>query len=176
MHNSSAIELEPQFYNRWSNPQYSMCQIIPTTEAFELLFDLPGFHQSIPSILDNEVITFETFGGRSRLIVEKLKIYQTDYYGDFITASIFHNISRQDICSNACDTTASLYSPTYLYRVVAVNGRTVPRHGKVQIKKHNLMPILNNTREATITLGDMGINDLSQLMIKCTPIINLVLV
>ncbi|QHS73841.1 alpha-1,2-mannosidase MNL1 [Saccharomyces paradoxus] len=177
MHNYGPIELEPEFYSRWSNPQFSTCQITPTTEIFELLFDLPGLHQLNPLISDNKTITFETFGGRSRLKVEKIQIYQIDYYGDLITASTFQNISRRDTSSNVCDTMASLYSPTYLYRVVAVNGRTVPHHGRVQIKKHSPMLTSNGTREEDeIRIDAIGINDRSQLMLECTPIINLFIV
>lgn len=82
MQHYRAIELEPEFYSRWSNPRFSTCQIEPTTEIFELLFDLPGLHQQNPLIADNGTITFKTFGGRSRLKIEKLQIYQTDYYGE----------------------------------------------------------------------------------------------
>lgn len=177
MHNYNAIELEPGFYNRWSNPQFSTCLIPPTTEIFELLFDLPGYHQLNPLMLENKTITFETFGGRSRLKIEKLQIYQIDYYGDLITASTFQDVSRKDIFSNACDAVASLYSPTYLYRVVAINGRILPRHGSVQIKKHSPVLTSNGTREENeFKMDGIGINDHSQLMLECTPIINLFIV
>ncbi|CAI4064188.1 hypothetical protein SKDZ_08G2500 [Saccharomyces kudriavzevii ZP591] len=177
MQNYSAIELEPAFYSRWSNPQFSTCQIMATTEIFELIFDLPGLHQLNPLISDNETITFETFGGRSRLNIERIQIYQIDYYGELITASTFRNISRRDIYSQQCDATASLYSPTFLYRVVAINGHTLPRHGTVHIKEHNFVSASNNTRKKDVLIiGSVGINDRAQLMIECTPIINLILV
>ncbi|QID88185.1 alpha mannosidase-like protein [Saccharomyces pastorianus] len=177
MQHYRAIELEPAFYSRWSNPQFSTCQIEPTTEIFELLFDLPGVHEQNPSIADNGTITYGAFGSRSRLKIEKLQIYQSDYYGDLVTASTFQDISRRDTYSHMCDTTADLYSSVFLYRVVAVNGRIVPRHGTVQIEKHNFMHVSTDIEEqGTLIIGGIGVNDQAQLMLECTPILNLLLI
>ncbi|EJS43372.1 mnl1p [Saccharomyces arboricola H-6] len=178
MQNYSAIELEHSFYNRWSDPQFSTCQIMPTTEIFELLFDLPGLYRRVPITSNsNDTITFQTFGGRSRLNIEKMQIYKIGQYGDLITALNFQNISRRDLYSHYCDTIASLYSPTFLYRVVAINGDTVPFHGMVQVEKHNFVSFSNDTAEPDALITDsIGINDRAQLMIECTPIVNLILV
>ncbi|KAG0668630.1 alpha mannosidase-like protein [Maudiozyma exigua] len=163
------MTLETSFYSRYANPKYSQCRIKSTSMVMDLIFmSVNGTYHRPTVSSKNSTIHCETFQGKRRLRLEKISPDLIDTYGHLVSPQLFQEVQRRDIYNDNCDSLAELYTPSALYRVIKVDGIDVPEGHTVELPHDELF-----TNETLKEASSLGLNSLHQLMIDCTPVINI---
>lgn len=161
--------LETSFYSRYADPKYSQCRVKSTSMAMDLIFmSVNGTYRRPTISSKNSTIHCETFQGKRKLRLEKISPQLIDTYGHLVSTDLFQDVQRRDIYSDSCNSLAELYSPSALYRVIKVDGIEVPEGYTVELPHDELFT--DQTKEE---VGSLGLNHMNQLMIDCTPVINI---
>ena len=175
----AAIELDPAFYARWADPRQSRCRRAATSESLDLYFvsnsdagsdgtdtdtrvEPPVVHRA------NRTVGSTSFQGRHKLRVEKVMPGQVDTHGDNVTSAMFEGVDRLDTLSDKCNTTAAMYTPTALYIARRLDGVAVPHDYAVELPFVDLFP-----EGRDVATSSLGLNGQGQLMLDCTPIVNI---
>ena len=175
---SAAIELDPAFYARWADPRGSRCRRAATSESVDLYFvsngdadtDGAGEARLEPPVVhrNNRTVASTSFLGRHKLRVEKVSPGQVDTHGDTVQSAQFEGADRVDTLSSKCDATAALYTPTTLYVAGRLDGIAIPKGYAVELPFRDLFP-----EDRDVAGSSLGLNAQRQLLLDCTPIVNI---
>lgn len=162
---SVALELKQGFYERWSDPSKSLCRLPTTTDPFQVVIEAPKVGHV--TMLENGNLRCDSISGSFKFSFEIIVPGKVDVYGDYVTTRLFENINCEDILRPG--RARGLYSPTFLYRITAVNGIDIPKGGNVTLDKDY---VLKNPVETKSLTQFFGCNKLDQLMFENVPVVN----
>ncbi|QLG75097.1 hypothetical protein HG535_0H04240 [Zygotorulaspora mrakii] len=166
---NTAMEIEQNFYELWADPFQSICLLPTTTESVHLLIEHPK--DAKLTVLKNGDIFCTTLKGSLKLALEKVKTGQIDNYGNYITTELFENIDCDDIFNPYHPN--RLYSPIFLYRVVAVNGINLQQDANMILARDL---IVSDPGQIKTFTQIFGCNANNQLLLENIPIINFLLI
>ncbi|CAR29100.1 hypothetical protein ZYGR_0Z00210 [Zygosaccharomyces rouxii] len=170
MQNVVPMELQRGFYEKWAHDKFAHSRPMPSTEALEIVLDLPGECQLIR--LPDGSIHRETLGGRNKIRLEKIEPGKIDVYGRILDPQLFVSARCKDVFKSTCDKIDRLYTPSLLYRATVLNGINLPADANLTI---NRKTVFKTQREENTFRDLFGQNSYNQLMLECTPIINMLM-
>ncbi|KAL3231795.1 Uncharacterized protein RNJ44_00330 [Nakaseomyces bracarensis] len=147
MENAPSIETEPVFYDRWCSPN-SQSQFPSQAVTFDMVLDSTGNYDVIKYF--NGSISGESFGGRRKLRIQRLKRGDVDWYGDYVSDRDFEGLDYTDIRP---ETPVSINRQD-IYKVVKLDSIPIPKGQQVYIKSD----LLSNDFNVSAVIADPFLN------------------